>query len=350
MTAEPNPTPADDAVATEPGSQTPVHAKDPITRFGLQLPSFTFPGVPDSELFERIAASAVAADESGFDSLWVMDHLYQITGVGAEDEPMLEAYTLLGALGAVTSRVQLGTMVTGVTYRNPALLAKTITTLDLVSSGRAILGIGAAWNTSEHEGYGYDFPSARERLDRLEEAVQICRGMLTEERPTFHGKYYRTERALNRPRPVRPGGPPILIGGGGEQRTLRLVAKYADACNVFGDPAGVRHKLDVLERHCTELGRDRKEITATALLSVAVSATAEEADAKAARISAARGMDEAAYRARFVSGTVEQVGARLAEYFRVGLDGVLVNLPDAQDTGAVRLAGEALNRAGELAG
>jgi alkanesulfonate monooxygenase SsuD/methylene tetrahydromethanopterin reductase-like flavin-dependent oxidoreductase (luciferase family) len=160
----------------------------PLTRFGLQIPSFTYPGVPDSELFDRVSAIAVAAEESGFDSVWVMDHFYQIRGVGDRTEPMLEAYSLLSALAARTERAKLGTMVTGVTYRNPALLAKIVTTLDVISSGRAMLGIGAAWNEEEHRGYGFPFPPVKERMDRLEEALQICRAMFTEEAPSFTGQ------------------------------------------------------------------------------------------------------------------------------------------------------------------
>src|SRR6185436_6114820 len=192
-------------------------AREPVTRFGLQINSFTYPDVPDGELFERIVQIAGTAERSGFDSIWMMDHLYQIPVVGARTEPMLEAYSLLCGIAARTSRAQLGTMVTGVTYRNPALLAKMVTTLDIVSSGRAILGIGAAWNEDEHRGYGFDFLPLRERFERLEEAVQIIRAMLTEEAPSFQGRHYRVEQVLNNPRPVTPGGQPIMIGGCGER-------------------------------------------------------------------------------------------------------------------------------------
>src|SRR5213596_963344 len=154
-----------------------------MIRFGLQIPSFTYPDVPDRELFDRVAEIAVTAEQAGFDSLWVMDHLYQIPNVGQRTEPMMESYTLLGGVAARTSRARLGTMVTGVTYRNPAMLAKIVTTLDLISGGRAILGIGAAWNEEEHKGYGFEFPPTRERFERLEEAVQICRAMFREEKP-----------------------------------------------------------------------------------------------------------------------------------------------------------------------
>ena len=176
-----------------------------LTRFGLQIPSFTYHGVSDRDLFARVVDIAIAAEESGFDSLSVMDHLYQIPNVGPRADPMLEAYTLLGRIAARTAKVSLGTMVTGVTYRNPALLAKQVTTLDVVSAGRAMLGIGAAWNEDEHAGYGFGFPSVRERLDRLEEALQICRAMFREPSPSFNGSLLPDRRGPERP-PAAPCG------------------------------------------------------------------------------------------------------------------------------------------------
>src|SRR3984885_10282118 len=201
-------------------------------RFGLQIPNFTTDETPGA-LFDGVAAMAGAAEETGYDSVWVMDHFYQLPPMGGPTVPMLDSYTLLGALAARTSRVRLGTMVTGVTYRNPPHLAKIVTTLDVISGGRAILGIGAAGYDVEHEGLGFDFPPAGERLDRLEEALVICRAMFSEESPTFDGRSYRIHQAKNVPPPIQPGGPTILIGGGGEKRTLNLVAKYADMCNIF---------------------------------------------------------------------------------------------------------------------
>ena len=285
-------------------------AGPPVTRLGLQIPSFTFPGVPDNRLFETLAGIAIIAENHGFDSIWVMDHLYQIGMVGAKEEPMLEAYTLLAALAARTQEASLGTMVTGVTYRNPALLAKIVTTLDVVSAGRAILGLGAAWNDEEHAGYGYEFPSAGERLDRLEEALQICRAMFTEAAPSFTGRHYRIRDALNNPKPIR-GRIPVLVGGGGEKRTLRLVAQYADACNLFGDPGQVRHKLDVLERHCADVGRDPAEITKTVLLTV---------------------RDAAA------------MADKLGGYRAAGVDGFVVNMPDVNDLDRLASTGETLRK------
>jgi F420-dependent oxidoreductase-like protein len=316
-----------------------------VTRFGLQIPSFTYPGVEDRELFARVADIAGTAEEAGFDSVWVMDHFYQIATVGPRSDPMLEAYTLLGALAARTATVSLGTMVTGVTYRNPALLAKEVTTLDIISSGRAILGIGAAWNEEEHVGYGFDFPPVGERLDRLEEALQICRAMFTEEAPSFMGRHYRIHEALNVPGPIRAEGIPILVGGGGERRTLALVAQYADACNLVGDIATIRHKLEVLKRHCDRVGRDPATITKTRLGSIVVAETAAAAEAKGREVARARGMDEERFRAYTIAGDPDSVCEQVAAYLDAGLDGLIFNMYDAHDLSSVRLAGDTLTRA-----
>src|SRR6187551_2143335 len=232
--------------------------------FGFHLPLYSYPDTPPERQFDRVVEQAKAAEAAGFSLVTVMDHLNQIPGVGQQTEPMLEAWSVLAALARETKRVRLGTLVTGVTYRNPALLAKTATTLDVISGGRAILGIGAAWNDVEHAGYGYEFPPIRERMDRLDEALTIIRAMFTEDRPSFAGRYYRIEDALNVPRPVQPRGPRILVGGGGEQRTLKIAAKHADMTHWF--PLGfdvLRHKTEVLERHCAEIGRDPATIERT---------------------------------------------------------------------------------------
>ena len=316
-----------------------------VTRFGLQLSSFTIPGVGSGELFERIAATAVAAEESGFDSVWVMDHFYQIAMVGPRTDPMLEAYTLLGALAARTRTTSLGTMVTGVTYRNPALLAKIVTTLDVVSSGRAILGIGAAWNDDEHAGYGFDFPPAGQRMDRLEEALRICRAMFTEPAPTMRGTHYAVDAALNEPRPVRPRGIPILVGGSGERRTLRLVAEYADACNLFGDLETIRHKLAVLDRHCEAVGRDPASITRTRLGALVVADTAAEAERRARQLAETRGMDPTWAASYVIAGDPDGVCEKVAAYLDAGLDGMVFNMDQAYELDTVRLAGTTLSTA-----
>ena len=251
-----------------------------MATFGLQIPNFTFDG-PPGELFDRVADLAEAAEDTGYKSVWVMDHFFQLPALGGPDQPMLEAYTLLGALAACTDAVELGALVTGVTYRNPAILAKQVTTLDIISKGRAVLGLGAAWYDVEHHALGVEYPPDGVRLDMLEEALQICRAMFTKERSSFDGRHFSTRDARNIPAPLRPGGPRILVGGGGEKRTLRLVAKYADACNVNAGGATLRRKIDVLREHCADVGRDPAEVRVTRLVTVLPTTSASEtADAR----------------------------------------------------------------------
>ena len=314
-----------------------------MTTFGLQLPSFTFPDVPDDRLFDRITEIAQAAEGSGFDSFWVMDHYHQIRNIGPASDPMLEAYTILGAVAARTSRVKLGAMVTGVTYRNPAFLAKVVTTLDVISSGRAILGIGAAWNEEESLAFGYDWPSTAERFERLEDALQICRLMFTQPRSTFEGKRHHIEDAYNIPQPVQPGGPKILIGGGGEKKTLRLVARYADMWNGFGDPDTIRHKIQVLADHCADVGRDPSEITKTRLGTLFVATTEEEAHARREEFKARRGMDDSNSRRRSSAGSPEEVGDAVQTFIDAGLDGLIFNMPPGSTPEEVERAGRALS-------
>lgn len=214
-------------------------------------------------VFDRLAQAARLAEESGFDAISVPDHVHQNRIGGGPASPMFEAYTVLGALAAVTSEAMLFSLVSPVTLRAPGLLAKAVTTLDLISGGRAALGVGAGWDVAEHEAYGIEFPGLRERFDRLDEELAICRSMFTTERTSFTGKFYAMKDAHNSPRPAR-GAIPVLVAGGGEKRTLDLVARYGDACNVTaGDPADVRHKFDVLAGHCERAGRDPAEITKT---------------------------------------------------------------------------------------
>ncbi len=234
--------------------------------FGYHMPSLSFPSVGSDALFERIAANVEAAEAAGFDLVTVMDHFYQIPPVGPEDEPMLEGFSTLAGLAARTTRVRLGTMVAGVTYRNPALLAKTVTTLDVISGGRAVLGLGAAWFEGEHTAYGFDFPPLKERFERLEEALQICLQMWSDDNGPYEGRHYQLAETLNRPGPL--GRIPILIGGTGERKTLRLVARYADACNLFASsPEEVAHKLDVMRGHCEAEDRDYDSIGKTMMMS-----------------------------------------------------------------------------------
>src|SRR6202521_4564372 len=248
--------------------------------FGLHMPNYTFPGVPNEGLFDRVVHQAKAAEKAGFDLVTVMDHFYQIRGIGPETEPMMEAYTTLGALAAHTSTVKLGTLVTGVTYRNPAVLAKQVTTLDVISKGRAILGLGAAWNEDEHHGFGIEFPPIGQRMDRLDEALTIAKLMFTQDRPSFEGKYYKIDRALNVPRPVQPGGPKILIGGMGERRTLRLLAQHGDIGHWFASSVEeLKRKKQIFEEHCEAVKRDPSEVLLT--LGVPLVLVENEKDANA---------------------------------------------------------------------
>ena len=235
-------------------------------RIGLQIPSFTWQG-GTAVIGPRLAEIAKTAEDAGFYSLWVMDHFFQIRGVGQPEEPMLESYSTLGYMAGLTKRVKLGTMVTGVVYRYPGILVKTATTLDVLSGGRAYLGIGAAWFEREALGLGVPFPPIKERFERLEEALQIAKQMWSGEVAAYEGKHYQLAETLTSPQPISKPHPPILIGGSGEQKTLRLVAQYADGCNLFAR-AGIdtlRHKLDVLGRHCEQVGRSYAEIEKTAL-------------------------------------------------------------------------------------
>jgi F420-dependent oxidoreductase-like protein len=235
-------------------------------RLGLQVPNFTWPGGP-AALTETLRSIARAADEGGFASLWVMDHFFQIPPVGPAETDMLEGYSALSYLAAVTRRVRLGTMVTGVTYRHPGVLVKTATTLDVLSGGRGMLGIGAAWFEREHKGLGVPFPPLGERFERLEETLRIAKQMWSGKPAPFAGKHYQLAETLCVPPPLSRPHPPILIGGMGEKKTLRLVAQYADACNLFAyaGAAEVGRKLDVLRRHCDTLRRDFDTIERTTL-------------------------------------------------------------------------------------
>jgi len=313
-----------------------------MTRFGLQMPSFTFDELPTERLFDRVADHALAAERSGFDSFWVMDHYHQIGTQGPPSEPMLEAYTVLAGVAARSSTISLGAMVTGVTYRNPAFLAKVVTTLDVVSSGRAILGIGAAWNEDESRAYGYDWPSVRERFERLEDALQICRAMFTNPQSSYGGRVHSIVGAYNVPQPVQPGGPRILVGGGGETKTLRLVARYADMWNGFGSPDDLRHKVAVIERHCADVGRDPAEIVKTRLGTLALAETPEEARRLRDDFQRRRGLEDAAVDAGLTWGTPDLVAEKVAAYLDAGMDGLIFNLPPGSTPDDVTRAGSFL--------
>ena len=238
-----------------------------LFRRGMHFGSYTVPGPPEA-LFGRIADAAQVAEAAGFDALSVPDHLLQNDVGGGPDAPMFEAYTLLGALAARTTTARLFALVSPVTLRSPGLLAKAVTSLDVISGGRAVLGVGAGWDEAEHARYGIPFPPLAERMDRLDETLSICRALFSAPRATFTGVHYRVDDAPHAPRPLA-GTIPILVAGGGERRTLDLVARHADACNVFGDAATVAHKLDVLDGHCRAIGRDPADITRTVFLMAA---------------------------------------------------------------------------------
>lgn len=243
---------------------------------GLHIADFTFPGGPPA-LAGDLSRIAAAAEDAGFAKLSVMDHLWQIEPVGPVDTDMLEAYTALGYLAAVTEKVDLLAWVTAAVYRAPGLLAKAVTTLDVLSGGRAYLGIGAAWNEDESVGMGLDFPPTAERFERLEETLQICLQMWSEDEGPYEGKHYQLGRTMNVPQPLRTPHPPILIGGGGEKKTLRLVAQYAQACNLFGGP-DVAHKLEVLKGHCDTLGTDYDAIEKTVMMRIDPGVDGENVD------------------------------------------------------------------------
>jgi F420-dependent oxidoreductase-like protein len=244
---------------------------------GLHIADFTYPAGP-AGLAEDLTRIATAAEEAGFARVSVMDHVWQISHIGPPENDMLEAYTTLGYLAARTSRVQLLAWVTAVTYREPGMLAKLVSTVDVLSGGRAWLGIGAAWNGDEARGLGLPFPPTAERFERLEEALQICLQMWGPDDGPYEGKHYRLERTLNVPQPLRRPHPPILIGGGGERKTLRLVAQYAQACNLFAN-ADLEHKLDVLRGHCEAVGRPYDDIEKTVMFPLDPGEKGENVDA-----------------------------------------------------------------------
>ena len=257
-------------------------------KIGLHISDFTFPDGPPA-LAADLKRIAAAADEGGFARISVMDHLWQISVIGPPEHEMLEAYTALGFLAACTSRAELLTWVTAAVYREPGLLAKAVTTLDVLSEGRAMLGIGAAWNAEESHGLGLLFPSTAERFERLEEVLQICRQMWSDDDGPYEGKHYTLGRTLNSPQSLRRPHPPILIGGGGEKKTLRLVAQYAQACNLFDAP-DLQHKLDVLRGHCDYVGRDYDEIEKTVMSRLDPGPNGERVDATLADLQRLAGL------------------------------------------------------------
>jgi F420-dependent oxidoreductase-like protein len=334
-----------------------IMSRDKYTRMGYQIPNFTYPGVPADALFEAVAAQAVTAEQSGFDTVFVMDHFFQLPGLGTPDQEMFEAYTLLGALAARTTEARLGTLVTGVTYRHPSLLAKVVTALDVISRGRALLGIGAAWFQLEHDSLGFRFPPIRERYELLRDALQINRSMFTSEQSTVEGTHFSVHDAYNSPQPVTEGGPPILIGGAGERVTYRIAAEFADELNIIAPANEIPRKLAAVRGHLDDLGRPRESLRTSWLGFLVIGETAADAEARLVEFLHQRGVEEPAaaladesFRAehlgRHVWGDPEAVAKRVSELIALGLDGIVVNMIfDGHELDQLRLAGTTLQAA-----
>jgi F420-dependent oxidoreductase-like protein len=297
-------------------------------RFGLQVPSYTWPG-GSAELRGRLAAIGTAAEEAGFTSMWVMDHFRQIPGFGPAWQDMLESYTTLAYLAAATSRVRLGALVTGIAYRNVAHLGKIVATLDVLSGGRAVCGLGLGWFEAEHHAYGWRFPPIEERYALLEDALQLLPLMWGKGTPAFDGRVLHVPEALCYPRPLQDPLP-ILVGGNGERRTLRLVAEYADACNIIGDVDVVRRKTEALHRHCDALGRDRAAVEVTQLSTTLVGRDPSELTALVERLRPKR-RDAERYAATVNAGTVDDQIGRFRVLADAGVHTAIVSLPDLGD-------------------
>lgn len=305
-----------------------------------------------ADLFPAVISQAREAEDAGFDAAFVMDHFYQLPGLGAPDQPMLEAYSALSALATATSRIQLSALVTGNTYRHPPVLAKTVTTLDVVSGGRAVLGIGAGWYELEHQAFGLDFGTFTERFERLDEALQIIVPMLRGERPTFDGTWYHTESAMNEPR--MRDDLPVMLGGSGEKKTFALAARFAQHLNIICDPAELPRKLDALAQRCAEAGRDRSTLETSFLAYVMIDEDGDKARAQQKEFLRGIGVDldtlsgeeSAAVTARQFVGTPDDVAADLqARVLDPGVDGLIVNIvANGHEPGVVDLAGRTLRK------
>jgi len=305
-------------------------------RFGLQKPNFNFDYRDDdtSQIIDSIKRLATTAENNGFDSFWVMDHFHQIPVIGKVEEPMLESWTTLSVVAGLTTKIKLGTLVTGIMYRYPAVLAKVAATLDVLTKGRLIMGIGAAWNEDESHAYGIHFPPASERLSRLEEAIQIIRKMWTEEpSASFNGKYYQIRNAYCNPKPIQKPSPPILVGGGGERKTLKIVAKYADACNLFGSAETIKRKLNILKEHCKTIGRDYDSILKTKLAIIVVDDDKQTSEKKIEQIF--KGMPEEQIREFAIYGTPEDVLGQIELFEQVDIQYLIVDLDPTRELEAL---------------
>ena len=307
-------------------------------KFGLQHPNFTFDG-ENPQIVEKLRNLVGRAESHGFDSFWVMDHFHQIRNVGEVQEPMLEGWTTQSVVAGFTSRIKLGTLVTGIVYRHPSVLAKVGATLDVLSKGRLFMGIGAAWNVDEATAYGIPFPPVKERMQRLEEAVQIIKGMWTEDSATFTGKFYQIRNAYCNPKPIQKPHPPIMIGGSGERRTLKIVAKYGDACNIFGSVETVKRKLGILREHCRTVGREYDSIVKSKLGHVVIEKDREKVT------EAIKGMAEDRRREYAICGTPEEVRVQVEAFRDAGIEYLIVNLEPDRELQALDLfAGEVVKK------
>ncbi len=304
-------------------------------RFGIQINPYV--AGPSGNPWDGVAAAARVADEGGFDSVWLYDHFLYEGGYSGHPhpEPVLECFTALGALAVVTRRVRLGQLVLGIPYRNPALVTKMATTLDLISHGRSILGVGAGWHQREYEAYGWgQFEEVGVRMKRLEEALQVIRTLWTERPASFEGRFYRLDRVVDHPAPIQRPHPPILVGGSGEKVTLRLVAQYAQMCNVSGDAATVRRRLDALREHCARLGRSEDEIVRSHFCTIVVGRTPAEVRAKVERLGEFLPNDGT------LVGTPDELVDQLRAYAAAGSQYCIFRTPDWVDLEPLRLFAE----------
>ncbi|MDQ6866794.1 MAG: LLM class F420-dependent oxidoreductase, partial [Thermoproteota archaeon] len=287
-----------------------------------------------SQIVDSLKNLVTRAENRGFDSFWVMDHFHQIPFVGKPEEPMLESWTTISVLAGMTTKIKLGTLMTGIIYRHPSILAKIAASLDVLSKGRLFMGIGAAWNEEESSAYGIPFPSAKERFLRLEEAIQIIRKMWTEEpSASFNGQYYQIKNAFCNPKPVQKPSPPIMVGGSGERQTLRIVAKYADACNLFGSAETVKRKLSILKEHCRSVGRDYDSILKTKLGVVVIDDDKETARKRLQQIS--KGIPEEQINEFAIYGTSEDVLRQKESLEDVGIQYLIVDLEPSREVEAL---------------
>jgi len=309
-------------------------------QFGLQHPNFNFDydaqsnNGDTSQIADSLRNLVTRAENIGFDSFWVMDHFHQIQFVGRPEEPMLEGWTIISMLAGITTKIKPGTLVTGIIYRYPSVLAKVAATLDVLSKGKLYMGIGAGWNEQESLAYGISFPSNQERMLMLEEAIQIIRKMWTEEPyASFNGKYYQIHNAYCNPKPIQKPSPPILVGGSGERKTLKIVAKHADACNLFGSPETVRKKLDILKEHCKTVGRDYDSILKTKLGAIIID---DNSDMVKNRVRETfRGIPEEQIKEFVIYGTPEDVLRQIEILEQVGIQYLIVDLEPSREVEAL---------------